>query len=150
MPLTDKMSVIAEYMYNQLLTNMGTLGLAAVYYGDQDKIPTTPVACVEPDTKTRTLNGAPRKTAVDLSLYVLVYHSGLRDPQSNRQDADILAERIEDFFHEDRTLGDQVIDCMVSTIESGYAQKTNDVMRASRLTLTARTQQMLPYEQGGV
>lgn len=144
--LTGSLKVIADYYYQLLKANADTLGLLAVYYGDQDNIPVSPVACVEPDSKVRTLVRIGRGTDVDFSLFLLLYGSSIRDPQINRADVDALAETVEALVHADERLGGLAVTSMVSRIESGYATKANAIMRASRLTVDVRSQERLPTE----
>src|SRR4051812_41667019 len=139
--LTGSLSVVCEYIFNMLEINKGRLGLEAVYYGDQNKIPVTPAACVEPDEKPREYKGAQRMTRVSLHLYVLVYHSKVQSPQQNRRDADIMAESIETLIHADATLGGLVIDGMCTAVSSGYANRGGTMMRASRIAYEAHSQE---------
>lgn len=124
-------------------------GLTDVFYGDQDKIPRTPAICVEPGDKTRNLNGLPRRTEVNMTVYLILYHYQLESIQVVREDNDTLAEQIEDFLHQDPQLRDNlgnatVIDSLVTRIESGYQQKRNSLFRASRMSFEARSQDQLP------
>jgi hypothetical protein len=144
--LTGSLKVIATYYYDLLNANATTLGLKAVYYGDQDHIPVSPVVCVEPEGKNRTLVRIGRGTDVEFSLYLLVYGASIRDPQTNRSDIDDLAERIEALIHQNERLDGLVVTSLVTRVESGYATKSNAIMRASRLTIEARSQERLPTE----
>lgn len=47
---TSSLHEIGSYLYELLDLHQIELGLAAVYYGDQERIPVTPVACVETGT----------------------------------------------------------------------------------------------------
>jgi hypothetical protein len=127
-----------------LSTNAVALNLEDVFYGDQQRIPRTPAACVESGEKRRALKGAPRMTLVDITTYVIVYHYKLKSVQEIREDNDLLAEAIETLVHSDCKLGGYVIDSMVTSVESGYQMKGNSLFRASRLTIEARSQVLLP------
>lgn len=144
MPLTASTVIVTDYLFNLINTNKAALTLEAVYYGDQDRLPVTPVACVEPNEKARELKGVPRKTDVTIEVFIFVYHSEVQSTQVNRRDADLMAENIETLIHADRTLGGNVIHNFVTRVESGYARKSNTVVRASRLTVQALSQQHLP------
>lgn len=144
MPLTDKLSVVSQALVTKLRDNQAGLGLNAVYYGDQDKLPTSPIACVEPDTKNNTLKSAQRMILVDFSAYILIYHSGVVSPQVNRSESDEMAEAVETLVHADRTLGDLLIHCMITEVASGYANKAGSLVRASRLTFNGQSQALLP------
>lgn len=133
--------------HEQLLNdNMNALGVKAVYYGDQDKLATTPVVCVEPDTKKQDYRGGGvnRMLGVNITVFLLVYHSFVQSAQENRKGADQLAEAIEDLIHQDATLGGLVIECHVSEVASGYATKGNSLVRANRITIEHVTQNRLP------
>lgn len=142
--LTDSMTVVGKYVEGLLRTNQVALALADVFYGDQERIPRTPAACVEPGDKRRSLNGVPRRTLVDITIYIIVYHYRIRDPQDIREENDLKAEAIETLIHTDCRLGGYVIDSMVTSVESGFQAKGNSLFRASRLTIGARSQVQLP------
>jgi len=144
MPLTASLVAICDALKTKLETNSTILGLKAVYYGDQDKLPVSPVVCVEPDTKVRDLKGVPRKTEVTVTVYLMVYHSEITDVQTNRYSADELAEAVETLVHQDPQLDGLVVHCMITRVESGYSNKANSIMRSSRLTFEATTQELLP------
>lgn len=144
MPLTDKLSVVSQALVDKIRTNQAGLGINAVYYGDQDKIPTTPIACVEPDAKTNTLKSAQRMILIDFTAYILLYHSSVVSPQVNRSESDELAEAVETLIHADRTLGELLIHCMITNVASGYANKAGSLVRASRLTFNGQSQALLP------
>jgi hypothetical protein len=118
-----------------------------VFYGDQDRIPGYPAICLEPDnTDYSEPQGTylGRKTSITLGFFVIVYHGEVRDPQVNRRDADVLAKHITDVVHSHHTGEGRVIYCWVSNITSGFATKAGTLVRASRLTVSAYTQDQLP------
>jgi hypothetical protein len=147
MPLTDKLTDVGVFLATLLTENIGALGIKAVFYGDQVKLPSTPVVCVEPDGKSRILSSTTRRTDIELRVFVIVYHSAVKSPQSNRYDSDLLAESIEELIHTKRTMGGLVIHSMVTAIESGYSTKETSLVRASRLTVEARSKTQLPMEE---
>jgi hypothetical protein len=142
--LTDSLVTVSKYIETMLSTNAVALNLEDVFYGDQQRIPRTPAACVESGEKRRALKGAPRMTLVDITTYIIVYHYKLKSVQEIREDNDLLAEAIETLVHSDCKLGGYVIDSMVTSVESGYQMKGNSLFRASRLTIEARSQVLLP------
>jgi uncharacterized protein YbaA (DUF1428 family) len=118
-----------------------------VFYGDQDRIPGYPAICLEPDNTgysepSQTYLG--RKTIIDLSFFILVYHGEVRDPQVNRRDADVLAKKCVDLIHSHHTGEGRVIYCWASSVTSGYATKAGTPVRASRISVSATTQEQLP------
>lgn len=153
MILTHSLPEFSTALQTKLTDNMETLGLKAIFYGDQDRLSTTPIACVEPGNKAQAFGGggANRMLAVNLTTYILVYSSLVGSGQVNRLVSDDIAEAIEDLIHADRTLSngapaDQgiVIECHVSDISSGYATKANSIVRASRITVDGLSQNRLP------
>jgi hypothetical protein len=147
--LTDSMYVVAKYLEKLLTDNQATLGFADVFYGDQDRIPRTPAACVETGEKSRELVGAPRRTEVTITNYILVYHNPVKSVETIREEDDLLSELVESLVHQDPQMKDaegedQVIDSLVTSVESGYQQKSNTLFRASRITVEARSRVQLP------
>jgi hypothetical protein len=144
MPLTDNLATYCEFLETLLENNKVTLGLADVFYGDQNRIPRTPTACVDPGEKRRELNGAPRRTALTLTAYVLVYHNPIASVETVAKQSDAITEAIEAKIHEDADMGGIVIDSLVTVIEYGYQAKKNTLYRVSRLTVEGRSQVLLP------
>jgi hypothetical protein len=151
MPLTNKLAPIADYLETLLKANAASLGIAnltdgtpAVFYGDQNRIPVTPSACVDPGEKRRELNGAPRRTAMVITVYILVYHNRVTDIEVVAKQADALTENIETTVHTDADMGGLVIDSLVTSIEFGYQTRGKTLYRVSRLTVEARSQAQLP------
>lgn len=137
---------MAKYLENLLKTRHADTGVEVqdVYYGDQENIPRTPSACVDPGGKRRDLQGAPRRTEATMTNYVIVYHYEVKSMQDVREAADRVAEKIEDIIHEDAYMGNSVFDSMVTAVESGYLMRRNSLYRASRLTVEARAMKQLP------
>jgi hypothetical protein len=150
--MTDKMLVYASYLEDLLKDNATDLGLAnkadgtpSVYYGDQNRIPVTPSACVDPGEKRRELNGAPRRTQNDLTCYILVYHNPVKGVEVVNKESDALAEAIETLIHDQGAqLGGLVNNNLVTAVEFGYQSRGNTLYRVSRLTVEGRSQAQLP------
>lgn len=115
-----------------------------VYYGDQDRIPRSPTACIETGEKRQELNGAPRRVMIDLTCYILLYVGPIVPTRHNREEADALAEAVENELHQFPTFEGNFIDTLVTAIEYGYQVRGNSLFRAARLTVTARQQSQLP------
>lgn len=145
MALTDKISVFSGKIFDLIEANKITLGFQDVFYGDQERIPRHPAVCVESGDKAQELNGAPRRTAVTLECILLVYHSKVQQTQTSRRELELLNEAVELLIHQNRTMDDTVIHCMVTQIEPGYMSKNGTMMRASRITIVGNSQVMLPY-----
>lgn len=133
-----------DYLQDLLETNKASLGLQMVTYGDQLKIPVSPMACIEPGVKHSELIAAHRGTEVTLTNYVIVYNSAITSVQQNRRDADVLAEAIETLINSKATANGLVIHCFVTDIASGYITKDTSVLRASKITINAVTRDRLP------
>lgn len=144
---TDSIVVVAKYLQNWIRTAMATGPVAPlrdVYYGDQAKIPFTPVACVETGDKRRSLNGAPRRVDTPMTIYILIYHFTVGNNEVVREEADQLGEDVETLIHTDVRLDGLVIDSLVTSLEYGYARRGDSLFRTSRLTLECRQQVQLP------
>ncbi len=149
---STSLAVVSQYLVDLIQANRTTIGLPTttgvvnVFYGDQDTFTTTPMVCVEPDNKKRTLDRARRMTTIDFSIGILVYHSVITDPQANRKQADIMAEAIETLIHANPAFGfpygtstsPLVTHSFVEQIESGYVRKAGSTVRSSRLYVTAQ------------
>jgi hypothetical protein len=144
MPLTNQLKPVADFLEALLETNKGALGLQDVFYGDQNRIPRTPTACVDPGEKRRQLNGAPRRTQLDIVIYILVYHNAVTNVEVLAKTNDKLSEDIENVIHLDAQMGGLLIDSMVTNIEFGYASRGKTLYRVSRLTVEGRSQAQLP------
>lgn len=142
--LTDSLLTVAKHIESILVAQQLALNVKDIFFGDQERIPRTPAVCVEPGEKRREYNGAPRRTQVDLTVYLIVYHYRIKDTQSIREENDLLAEAIETLIHTDCRLGGYVVNSLVTSVESGYQVKGNSLFRASRLTVEARSQVQLP------
>ena len=143
--LAGSLVTICDYIFEKLEANQANLGVAQVYYGDQEKFPETPSVCVEPDERPRELKSAQRMTKVTFRIYILVYHGTISSPQANRRDADLLAENIEALIHEDPQFGGLLIHSLCTNIESGYANRgERTLVRTSRITFEGLSQQLLP------
>ena len=147
--LTDDIVTVAKY-WQSAFEQDTTLDLQDVFYGDQNRIPRTPALCVETGDKRRELNGAPRRTRVDMTIFFLVYHSTIADAQTNRENTDRMAFAVEDFIHQDPDLGGLIVHGMVTSIEPGFVSRGNTMYRASRITYEATSQIQLPSTSGGV
>lgn len=137
---------MAKFLEVLLKTRFADTGIAPqnVYYGDQENVPRTPTACVDPGGKVRVLDGAPRRTMTTMTNYVIVYHYELAALPLVREASDRTAEKIEAIIHEDPYMNESVVDSMVTAVESGYLSRRNVIYRASRLTVEARSVKQLP------
>jgi hypothetical protein len=144
--LTDSLTVFADYTKTLLEDPawMTTTGIKRVSYGDVEKVDIVPLVCVEPSDKARDFNGAPRRTQINFEVYVLIYFGALASSQDNRRETDQIAEAVETRLHSDPQCGGLVISSLVTGVTSGVANKGGALIRASRLTWTAKSQIHLP------
>lgn len=141
MPLTNRLSEVADFFFQLLSENKVQLGLADVFYGDQTLIPHTPTVCVETGEATQTLVGIPRRVDVAMELYLLIYIGDIRSTILNRQESETLADILGDFIHDqDPRLAGLVIHTFVSKTEFGYSAKANGtVFRVARITVSLQS-----------
>jgi len=123
--------------------------VALVFYGDQDRIPSTPAVCVETGDKTRTLSGAPNMTTNEFEIFILVYHDKVQDSQLTRKEVDAIAYQIEKLIHQDLQLTNggptpHMIHGFVRSHESGYTFKSGTLYRSARLTYFGMNKTSLP------
>lgn len=142
--LATTLTEVCEYVETLLRTNQSLLGLEEVFYGDQAKIPVTPVACVEPGEKRSSWKGAQRMARVEFEGYVLVYSCVVGTPQDNRKFADKLADDIAALISSHAQFEGLVISNLVTNVESGYVDRGSTTMRSSRITFQALSQELLP------
>ncbi len=144
--LTGSLVEVCDFLFDKMVDNKANLGLADVFFGDQDRLPTTPVVCIEPGIKRNLLRQAAGARMLDVvfELTILVYHSFITSPQENRRGADALAEAIEAVVHSDRTLGNRVIHGYCPEIQSGYTTKSGSLVRANKVSYSAQSQYILP------
>jgi hypothetical protein len=137
---------IASYLKDTIYEARTTLGLRndAILFGDVDRIHVTPMVCVDSGSKERELNAAPRRTLVTGTTYILVYHSAVKQATANREDDDQFAEQLEALIHQDSVFGGLCHFSLVRSVEFGYQIRNNTVYRASRLTVEAQWNEMLP------
>ena len=129
-----KLGLFCQKVFDLLEANKVPLGLADVFYGDQQQIPRTPAACVEPDGKRRILQGVPRRTENTFGLYVLLYISEIsQSVQDNARESIEFAERVEDLLHADPTLDGLLIHSFCVEVEPGYRMRKDTRFRACRI-----------------
>lgn len=144
--LTDQLVVVANALKGILEDAQEDLGLEDVFYGDLDRIPRSPAACIETGEKTRELEGAPRRTLVTMPVYIFVYHNALKAASDDqKEENDLLSEAIETEIHKYPHLGGLVIHGMCTALEPGYEQKQDNIWQVTRITYEATSKVMLPY-----
>lgn len=136
-PPTDKPSVVAAYIKDML--EQSAIPFEDVWYGDQNLIPRTPAAAVEPGARGREWAGTSRSSMNTFVVDVIIYHSQLEDVNLTRQEALELAEDVEVLLHSDPTLGGLVIDSLCTSLEPGYAERGNILLQATSVRWEGRS-----------
>lgn len=131
---TDSLVEVTQGIVDLLTTNQSSLGIKKVFYGDQQLLPETPVVCVESGSIGRDMSGAPFRTQNSFMVFILVYHSNVQDTQKTRKQADVFAERIVALLHQNLNIGGLVIHGYATSLESAYAHRGGEMLRASRIT----------------
>lgn len=133
---TDRTSVLCTYIQNILVNS---LLFEDVWYGDQNMIPRTPAAAVEPGSKTRAWSGTSSQSENRFSIDVIIFHSRLEDVNLTRKEALEQAEQVEELLHSDLTMGGLVIDSLCTAVEPGYAERGNLLLQATSVTWEGRS-----------
>jgi len=152
---TYKGTVIAKKVIQLINDNKEAFGVGVkqVHYGDQQLIPQVPMVCVEPALVVRELNGTGMRTLNTIKVSIIVYHTGT-DTQTVQDECDDTTEDIEDFLNKEamsylmggNLLGGIVTSAFTDSAEHGYVLKSDRMMRANRLILTAFTHTPLVEE----
>lgn len=157
---TYKVTELAVHLQG-LLTATASLGFEDVFYGDQNLIPRSPAACIEPVVIHRELIGLPYNMENRMQVYVYVYFALQSDVQAVQLGVDELAEDTAEVINKDglppagalasdpdttgTSFGGRVIWGHVAKIEYGYAVKRNQLHRADRLTVDCLTKTPVKY-----
>jgi len=136
----------SESIEQLLIAHKDDLDLQEIYFGDQDRIASTPAACIEPMTKDNNIspNAASRILTPILEVVVIVYHSAVQSTQQNVREVIAMAQNIEDLINNQINFGGTVISSYVARLESGFITKAGTPMRATRLSVIAKTRRTLP------
>lgn len=120
-----------------LITADGTL-----FYGDQDRLPTSPTVCVEAGPTVRPMASAAKPGGMvenQHEAYILVYYGSVQSNQDNKIEAEQLAEGIVAFFDSNVRLegpaGEEgiVIHGWCTSIDPGYSIKEGTLWTAVRI-----------------
>jgi len=150
-PLTASLVEFCKGIEAKLNTNIAQLAYdgnpARVFYGEQDKYPTTPTFAVEPVRKERDVNNQKLQRVFDLyfTANVIGYLSRVHEGEEIvREEVDRLGEIAETILNSDHTLGGLTLDLLVESVESGFAYKKDSKYKAVILTVRGRSRQGLP------
>lgn len=150
-PLTGSLVEFCKGIEAVLTTAIAELAYdgnpATIFYGDQDKFPTTPTYAVEPVRKDRDLDSERVGKVYDIyfTAQVIGYLTQIhQSEQIVREEVDVLGEKCEEIIHRDHKLGGLVQDVVVQTVESGFAYKKDSKYKAVILTVRGRSLEGLP------
>jgi|SRR5246127_4956399 len=144
MALTASSEVVANAIKAKIDAQMGALGIAATFYGDQTQVPKTPTVCITPGNKRREYQGASLMTLNTFETYVFVYFCKIQDIQQNLHGAQTLADAIEPIVQADLTLGGIVIGTLCTQNEPGMVNKMGSLMMGNRMTFESFSKTRLP------
>jgi hypothetical protein len=144
MALTASAEVVASAIKTAIDAQVGALGIASTFYGDQAILPKTPAVCISPGNKTREWQGASLTTMNTFETYVFVYYGKVQDVQQNLHAAQTLADAIEPVVQADVTLGGIVIGTLCIQNEPGMINKAGSLMMGNRMTFQSFSKTRLP------
>ena len=132
---------IADHIKAVVEANAATVTpqIKKVVYGDVDVLTDSVTVCVAPDTKDSTLHNAAPTAKVEHKVIVTIYFAFQTDPEYNHRQADVLAETLETILNADHSINGLVTFGMVTQMASGYTRKSGELVRTSRLTITAES-----------
>jgi hypothetical protein len=141
--MSADVDAVAQALVDRLEANKVALGLVHVWYGDQQLIPEMPAACVEIPTNSRERSNTGHIVMNNFETNIFVYHSQLQEINTTRKEVAQLGMAVANVLDADGRYNDLLIDSYISTIEPGYAERSNVFLQAVRLTWTGRAQSRL-------
>jgi len=138
---TDKISVVAQAIYNRIKDNKNSLEVNEILYGDHIQINVDKAVVVTPRMRRRIWDGIAGpggRTRNEFDIEVNVYVSRVGDEATQRLAVEQLAERVESILYTDITLGGVVIHGAVMLFDEGNVrfQQGNSNFRAVRMLYT--------------
>lgn len=143
---TDDDVVVAEFLYNLILTNKVTLSLDEVYYGNHNMIPVGKAAVITAAGKSRVLSGVggPRGQFTNtLNVLIAVHLSKVGDEATERRAVDAIATEVEKLVHQDVTLGGIIIHGFIGEVSRGESPMANGSMFRSVLMSYSGTTKLI-------
>lgn len=132
--MTDDSVVITQKIIDILEANADNLGLAAVYYGDQeDLLPRYPALAVESWPKERKFIGT-SQFQITFRVGIMVFHGKIQPRPVTVKQTEELARAIELKLLENTRLDGLVIFGYVTKIEPGVAVKKSAMLQSTRIT----------------
>jgi hypothetical protein len=153
---TYRGSIVAGKIKDFLESQKDQLGVQQVFYGDQQRIPQSPVVCVEPAIVDRPLTGTSYTTTNSFTISIIVYHTSMDGIEKILRVTDEITERVADALNLESTapnfgggtqLDGKVISGHVVRLEHGYRTLNDRLMRANRLVWEGITKTPLFKEE---
>ena len=147
MPLSTSLYEVTNAIYETLENEKVALGIATVYFGNQNLVPEFPSVWVASSRLERQLAapGSTHKWALGFRVMVTLVHGKIQSSEINAREEEQLSEAIEAKLHEDLKLGERVIFGMVTLREPGQIPIMDNVqrhfLRATRMTWEADSRQ---------
>jgi len=146
--VAQRIHLLLNFPANKLAL-LGPLG--SLFYGDQDKLPSTPTVCIEAGPTQRPLGGIAPGGVVENNheCYILVYHSKVQAALANKLESETIAEGIVSFLDQNLTLigptGEEgiVIHGWCTSIDPGYSIKEGTLYQAVRITWNGKSKTRL-------
>lgn len=134
MSLTDKLLVVSNDLVTYLKAGQSTLGIEDVWEDITGLVPRTPSILVEPDNKIRELTNTGFQTTNTFNVNVIVIHSRMASNTVTNSECLELAEKVETYLHNNRTLAGKLIHSYVTDIQQGSVPQQKVLLRASKLS----------------
>jgi hypothetical protein len=141
MALTDKTTVLAQYIQALINTNKIALGVSDVLYGEHNNIGKAKTVVVNSGTKTRQVQGAAMpggNSLVRMTVLITVYNSTVGDEGTQRLAVDQLAEAVETLLHQNTTMGGLIIHGFCETVDPGIKFNTGSMFRVTQITFVGQ------------
>lgn len=134
--LTDQIHTVTQALVDLLIADWDKYAATKddIFYGDQAKYARFPSIAVESAPVERTLNQTGLQQRIGFTMYVLIFHGGLRDAQERRKMADETAEKVVVQLQSDRQLGGLIIHGHVTNLEPGYTSRGGQLLVTHRAT----------------
>jgi len=147
---TKYVTVLAKAIFDNILAVKDDLELDEVYFGDQRLIPAATACVVMAGPKTTTLAGVAgpggrvfRDMVVIIDVHRQIVANTLQTDAgteaAERLKVEQLAEGVEDFIHQDVTVGGLIIHGFINSSEPADTMFTNSAFRTVRMMFMGRT-----------
>jgi hypothetical protein len=149
--LTGSTLELAERFYEILDLAKAELGIADVWFGDQNIVPRVPAVCVEPGVERRELQGVPDMVLMRIDTGISLYHSKVdRTQQVARRECVLFAENIKRFLHVNHLrifsadgTRQMTIHGFCTELDPGYAFMQGSRYNAVQMVWTSTTKESL-------